>query len=166
MLTPAAGFDNECEFADDEWQTTGPKDVRVAAIVNFFGPTDLPEFLQPPGARKNISALPMPRTFALRWFGDSPNTIELAKRLSPLTYVRKDSPPIITVQGDKDAYVPYEQAVRLRDALDRAGAQNGFLTIQGGGHGSSPPFAWTPAQNLTAHEAVFEFLEKVGILAK
>jgi acetyl esterase/lipase len=166
MLTTAAGFDTVCEVPFEDWQQDGLKDVRVAAIIDFFGLIDLPEFLQPPGARKNASALPMPRNFALRWFGDSPNRLELAKQLSPLTYVRKDSPPILIVHGEKDPYVPYEQAVVFHEALDRVGAQNMLLTIQGGGHGASPPFAWSPEQNLLAHEGVFHFLEQVGVLSK
>ena len=47
MLTTAAGFDNACEVSFDDWQLTGPQDIKVAAIVNFFGPTDLSEFLEP-----------------------------------------------------------------------------------------------------------------------
>jgi acetyl esterase/lipase len=164
ILTPEAGFDDACEVPPDDWQQDGPKNIRVAAIINFFGPVDLPEFLQPSNTKANTGVLPMPRNFVLRWFGDQPNRMELAKRLSPLTYVRKDSPPILTVHGDKDPYVPYQQAVLLRDALDRSGVQNRLVTIQGGGHGASPPFAWSPEQNLLAHEAVFRFLKKAGVL--
>jgi acetyl esterase/lipase len=168
MLNTAAGFDNACEVPYDSWQLDGPRDIRVAAILNFFGPIDLVEFLQPPGEKRNASALPMPRNMALRWFGGLPDAQELAlaKRLSPLTYVGKDSPPVITLQGDKDPYVPYEQAVHLHQALDHAGARNQLVTVQGGGHGFSPPFPWTPEQNLTVHEAIFDFLEKVGVLAR
>ena len=109
----------------------------------------------------------MPRNFVLRWLGDLPSAAQLAlaKRLSPLTYVGKASPPIITVHGEKDPYVPHEQAVRLHQVLDRDGVENQLVTVQGGGHGFSPPFAWTAEQNLTVHEAVFHFLEKVGVLA-
>ena len=164
MLTPAAGFDDTCEVPMDSWQTTGPKDVKVAAIVNFFGPTDLQVFLEP--STSDTSALPMPRYMAMRWLGDQPNRIELAKRLSPLTYVRKDLPPILTVHGDKDPIVPYKQALILRDALEHVGAQNQLTTIERGGHGGTPPFAWTLQQSQTAHQAVFQFLEKLGIFSE
>lgn len=103
MLTPAAGFDNSCDLPPDQWAGHGgPSDIKVAAIVNFFGITDVADFLQPPN----------PSNFVIRWLG-GPSRIDLAHRLSPITYVRKDSPPIITVHGDKDTIVPYEQAVRL-----------------------------------------------------
>jgi len=165
MLTPAAGFDNSCEVPFEDWQLNGPQDIKVAAIVNFFGPTDLSEFLEPSPTTPEAGVLPMPRNMAIRWFGDQPNRTELAKRLSPVTYARRDLPPILTVHGDKDPIVPYEQALRLRDALDRSGANNQLVTITGGGHGGTPPFAWTKQQSVLAHEAVFQFLEKVGVLS-
>ena len=166
MLSAKAGFDNACEVPFEDWQLDGPKEIKVAAIVNFFGLVDLNEYLQPAKMSLGPEVLPMPRNFVLRWLGDlSPAAqAELAARLSPLTYAGKDTPPVITVHGDKDPYVPHEQAVRLHAAMDRAGVQNQLVTVQGGGHGASPPFAWTPEQNLTAHEAVFHFLERMGVL--
>jgi acetyl esterase/lipase len=154
MLDVAAGFDRECEQGFDQWGGSSPADVKVAAIIDFFGAADVVEFLQPP----------KPRLYATRWFGDLPNRMELAKRLSPLSYARKDLPPILIIHGDKDEIVPYQQAVRLHEALESVGARNQFATILGGGHGSSPPFAWTSEQNLQAQEAALNFLEKLGIL--
>jgi len=155
MLTPADGFDYSCELPPDQWAGQGgPRDARVAAIVNFFGLTDVAAFLQPSN----------PANFVIRWLGD-PSRLDLAKRLSPLTYVRKDAPPIISVQGDKDPYVPYDQAVRLHQALDREQVQNQLVTVHGG-HGPYSVFPWTTQQNWEAYQSVFEFLEKVGVLAK
>jgi dipeptidyl aminopeptidase/acylaminoacyl peptidase len=66
--------------------------------------------------------------------------------------------------GDKDPIVAYSQGLSLHEALDRAGVPNQLLTIQGGGHGSTPPFDWSREQNLQAQAAVFSFLEKCGVL--
>jgi dipeptidyl aminopeptidase/acylaminoacyl peptidase len=126
----------------------------VAAIVNFFGITDVVEFLKAPA-----------KNHAIRWFADVPSRMDLARRVSPLTYARKDSPPIISIQGDKDPYVPYEQAVRLHEALDRAGATNQLVTVRGGGHGGYSVFPWTNEQNWDAYQSIFQFLEKVGVLS-
>jgi acetyl esterase/lipase len=166
MLSTKAGFDTACEVPFEDWQLDGPKEVKVAAIINFFGLVDLNEYLQPAKTSLGPEVLPMPRNFVLRWLGNLAPAAQadLALRLSPLTYAGKDVPPVITVHGDKDPYVPHEQAIRLHEALDRAGVQNQLVTVQGGGHGASPPFAWTREQNLTAHEAVFHFLESVGVL--
>lgn len=154
MLNVAAGFDRECEQPSDQWGAGSIAEVKVAAVIDFFGVTDVAEFLQPP----------TPRNHAVRWFGDLPNRMELAEQLSPLSYVRRDLPPILIIHGDKDQIVPYQQAVRLHEALESAGSRNQFTTIVGGGHGSTPPFAWTSEQNLQAQEAAFNFLEKFGIL--
>ena len=54
-----------------------------------------------------------------------PNRDAVAKSVSPLTYVRADLPPILSIQGDADPIVPYSQNVRLNDALKKAGAKEG-----------------------------------------
>jgi acetyl esterase/lipase len=155
MLTPDAGFDNDCNRLTADWRTGTIQDVKVAAVVNFFGPTDLPQLLEGPNARN----------YAVRWFGGQSDRMEIAKRSSPLTYVHSGLPPILTIMGDKDPIVPYSQGVSLHNALDRAGVPNLLVTIAGGGHGSTEPFAWTREQNLRAQAAVFSFLEKYGILS-
>jgi acetyl esterase/lipase len=144
MLDPSAGFDNECP---------GKEDLKVAAIVNYFGITDVPDVLE--GQNR--------QDWAVMWFGSLPDRLNLAKRLSPLAYVRSGLPPIITVHGDADALVPYQHAVRLHEALDRVGVPNELITIPGGVHGSQ---FWTRDQNWKAQEAVFDFLEKHGILSR
>lgn len=155
MLHPSDSFDNGCTRVSAEWREGTTRDVKVAAIVNFFGPTDYVDLLQGPNTRN----------FAVRWFGDLPNRLELARQLSPLSYVRDGVPPTISIDGDKDPIVPYQQAVRLHQALARQGIPNQLVTIQGGGHGSTTPYAWNREQNLQAQEAIFKFLEKNGILA-
>jgi dipeptidyl aminopeptidase/acylaminoacyl peptidase len=63
------------------------------------------------------------------------NRVEVANRVSPLTYVRPGLPPILTIHGDADTIVPYSQAVRLHDALTKANVPNQLITIPGGKHG-------------------------------
>ncbi|MFZ0908861.1 MAG: alpha/beta hydrolase [Candidatus Acidiferrales bacterium] len=154
LLKPTDGFDNSCRRLSDEWRLGTIQDVKVAAIVNFFGPTDLPTLLAPPA----------PKNFAVRWFGSMPDRMEMAKRVSPITYARPGAPPVLTIMGDKDPILPYAQATSLRDALDHAGVPNELYTVVGAGHGSTTPYAWNRQQGLEAQAAVFSFLEKYGIL--
>jgi acetyl esterase/lipase len=98
---------------------------RVAAIVNHYGITDVNDLLG--GANR--------KGYAVAWIGEQPNRNEVAKAVSPLTYVRKDLPPIFSVQGDADPTVPYSHSVRLHAALDSVGALNERMTIPGGQHG-------------------------------
>lgn len=140
MLTPDAGFDNEC---------AGPENLRVSAIVNFYGITDAADLVEGPNQR----------TWAMMWFGGLRDRLELARQLSPLTYVRPGLPPIFTVHGDADDVVPYQQAVRLKKALDAAGVPNELYTVKGAKHG-----AWSADQNSKVYEAVFSFLKRYGVL--
>jgi acetyl esterase/lipase len=152
MLKAADGFDYSCDGIPNRWGTQGESnDVKIAAIVNFFGITDVADSLQ----SANLANV------TTRWLG-SPNT-DLAKKLSPLTYVRQDLPPIISIHGDKDTIVPYEQAVRLHQALEQAGVVNQLVTVHGG-HGPYVDFPWTAEQNRDAYQAVFQFLEKADVL--
>lgn len=146
MLTPAAGFDRECRASSDNYWSENPgtnKDPRVAAIVNWFGITDVLDELHGANAKG----------YAVVWLGDQPNADEIAKRMSPINYVTGEVPPIITIHGDKDALVPYSHAVRLHKALDAAKVPNQLYTVAGANHGG-----FTFEQNQKAWEAVRQFL--------
>lgn len=54
----------------------------------------------------------------------------IAKRVSPLTYVRPGLPHVFSVHGDQDAVVPYEDSVRLHQALTAVGVPNQLVTIK------------------------------------
>jgi dipeptidyl aminopeptidase/acylaminoacyl peptidase len=95
---------------------------------------------------------------ATTWLGSLTNREELAKRLSPLTYVRPGLPPILTIQGDADTTVPYDQGVRLHAALTKAGVVNQHLTIPGGKHGN-----FTPEERTRIYVTIREFLAKNGL---
>ena len=89
----------------------------------------------------------------MQWMGSLPNRVELAKQLSPLSMIRADSPPILTIHGDADPIVPYDHAVRLHAALDRAGVANQLHTIKGGSHGG-----FTVDQTIEAYRVIRDFL--------
>jgi dipeptidyl aminopeptidase/acylaminoacyl peptidase len=85
----------------------------------------------------------------------------LAKRVSPMTYVRPGLPPVLTIHGDADTTVPYQHAVNLHAALTKAGATNQLLTIPGGKHGG-----FTNAERAMIFTTVREFLNKNGVAVK
>ncbi len=147
MLTPAAGFDRECRQPEDNYWSQNPgtgQDPRVAAIVNWFGIADVLDEIHGANAKG----------YAVVWLGDQLNADEIAKRVSPINYVTKDLPPIITIHGDKDALVPYEQSVRLHKALDAAKVPNQLVTIPGANHGG-----FTYEQNQKAWTEIRRFLQ-------
>jgi dipeptidyl aminopeptidase/acylaminoacyl peptidase len=89
------------------------------------------------------------------WMGSRQNAEEIARRVSPLTYVRAGLPPILTIHGDKDDVVPYSHATRLKEALDDAKVPNQLLTIKGGGHGG-----FSQADYVKSYETIWAFLRQ------
>jgi acetyl esterase/lipase len=143
MLDESAGFD-----APKEWDhQIFP--MSVAAIVNWFGITDV----------KDLLAGPNRQNYAVSWLGSQPNRDQLAARVSPLTYVRKGVPPILTIHGDNDNLVPYGHAVRLHKALTKANVPNQLVTVPGGKHGG-----FTRDQMISAFTTIREFLAQQKIL--
>ncbi len=143
MIPASAGFDRQCP--GNNFQGRGSELPKVAAIVNWYGIADINDMLSGPNER----------AYAVEWFGDMPNREELARKLSPMTYVRKGLPPIISIQGDADPIVPYSNSTRLRDALTTAGVPNELVTIPGGGHGN-----FKADERVRAFNAIHAFLEK------
>lgn len=139
MIPALAGLDRQCP---------GTEPLRVSAVVNWYGITDVADLLE--GANM--------RTYAVEWLGSRPDRVEVARRVSPLTYVRKDLPPILTIHGDADPTVPYAHATKLHNALQQAGATSELVTIPKGLHGNFPR-----SQQLRAVAAVRAFLAKHGI---
>jgi acetyl esterase/lipase len=99
---------------------------RVQAVVNYFGPTDM--------AADDIPSVSKP---LLRDFlgGTPAEKPEETKNASPLTFVTKDDPPVLTYQGTKDPLVPHTQAVKLADAQTDAGAPGRVELLINAGHG-------------------------------
>ena len=61
----------------------------MAAVINWYGITDVGELLEGPNMR----------SYAVEWMGSMPNRFEIASRVSPLTYVRAGLPAILTITG-------------------------------------------------------------------
>jgi acetyl esterase/lipase len=127
----------------------GSEELKVAAIINWYGITDVNELL----AGANV------RNFAVAWLGGMSNREDIAKRISPLTYVRAGLPATISIQGDADPTVPYSQNVRLHQALDKAGIRNELVTIPGGKHGG-----FSDTEMTKAYAAIRGFLDKQNIV--
>ncbi len=105
---------------------------RVAAVVPFYGPSDLTLGLKPDEPlRKNFVALFGRPTY------DEP-TQALLRAASPLSYVRAGLPPFLLVHGTADVTVPYEQSTLLQAKLRAVGVPCDFISIEGGGHGMGP----------------------------
>jgi len=150
MLPPNSVFDRQCPTnASTRWREGTEPQVKIAAIVNWFGITDVAELIEGPNAKH----------YAMEWFGSMSNRADLARQVSPINYVRDGLPPIITIHEDGDEIVPYDQAVRLHAALSKSGVPNELVTIHGANHGG-----FSREALVSSFAKVREFLRKNKVL--
>ncbi len=135
MLPDKTPFDNNC-YGDEK--------MPVAAIINWYGISDVNDLIQGPNLKN----------YAVMWMGSQPNAADVARSVSPLTYVRPGLPPILSIHGDKDGVVPYSHSVRLHEALDKVKVKNKLFTVKGGDHGQFPR-----ADYVMAYAEVWKFLK-------
>jgi acetyl esterase/lipase len=150
MIPSSAGFDNRCVSQDDsKWSGPWPDITpNVAAVINWVGATDVDDLLHGP----NI------RSWAVSWLGSQPDREQMAKRVSPINYVRAGLPPILSIHGNGDPIAPYAQAVRFHEALTKVGVRNQLLTISSNTHGD-----FTDEQTLEVYRVIREFLLKSNL---
>jgi dipeptidyl aminopeptidase/acylaminoacyl peptidase len=122
----------------------GEPPLKVAAIVDWYGPTDLPDLLTGPNRR----------TYAVAWFGGLMDRNGEAHRVSPIQYVRTGLPPVFIAHGDQDPTVPYTQSLHLHELLDAKHVTNQLYTIHSGKHGF-----FGVENDLAAYRAMWDFLE-------
>ena len=61
---------------------------------------------------------------------------EALRESAPITYVTKDAPPFLLIQGDKDEYIRFSEDTNLQAALRRVGVLCNIIRIPGGHHGT------------------------------
>ena len=151
MIPLSAGLDRRCPGGRAGNVYFGPEELKVAAVVNWYGVTDVGDVMEGPNRR----------IFGATWLGGLENRKEIAARVSPLTYVRPGLPPVISIQGDADGTVPYAHSVRLHAALEKAGVPNKLLTVPGGGHGN-----FKASEYPALYDQIRDFLSKHGLMKR
>jgi acetyl esterase/lipase len=139
MIPESAGLDRRCP---------GREPIKVAAIISWYGVFDYTTLVEDPT-----------RDYAVSWIGPQANRMDVARLVSPMTYVRAGLPPTMHIHGDADMTVPYDQGVREIEALKKVGVPAELVTIPGGGHGNFPR-----DQVLRAWTAIEAFLTKNGVI--
>lgn len=136
------------ESFDGACNDPGPA-PKALGVINYYGATDMVEMLGE--GRPHLQ----------RWFRGPGDAKELARRISPLTWVKRGVPPVLTLHGDADKSVPYPHSVRLHEALANAGVANELITIPGGAHGRH---TWTDNDTIRVQRAIEAFLKKQQII--
>ncbi|ELR97335.1 alpha/beta hydrolase [Gloeocapsa sp. PCC 73106] len=140
VIPQSVGLDARCP---------GFTEIKVAAIINWFGPSDLTDLLD--GVNQ--------RSYAKAWLGSQLNRQEIAKLVSPINYVRADIPPILTIHGTEDPAVPYQQSLKLHQSLDSMGIPNQLFTIVDGNHGK-----FTLSEKIAIYKTIYNFLREHQII--
>ena len=73
----------------------------------------------------NPDGMPVQPRRVPRWPEPDAKTLELAKSVSPMTYIRPGLSPTFIVNGDSDPTFDPTQSSQLKKALDAAGVPNG-----------------------------------------
>lgn len=133
-------FDTNCKTKTD---------MKVAAIISNFAPSDFAALL-------NKSTLSNSLT---KWLGNKYKDEAFVASVSPITHIKKSSPPVFILHGNADKIVPYSQSVTLQASFEKAGVYNEFITVDGGGHGD-----FTKEKKIEIALAIFRFLKKVGVI--
>ena len=103
---------------------------KIKVVLDFYGPSDLIMLATNPDTSVNndrnpvsilLGAMPVDRP-------------DLAKRASPVTYIDKDDPPFLIVQGEKDESVPNTESKILSSWLTLTGVKNKLIIVPGAPH--------------------------------
>lgn len=122
-------------------------DPKIAAVVDFFGPTDLTSMYKNPWHPLAPYALQMIT-------GTTPSgNPELYRQSSPIHFVSSNSAPTLILHGGKDQVVDVSQSKALKTKLDKAGVSNELIIYPEQRHG------WYGAALSKSLDKIEEFLD-------
>lgn len=121
--------------------------VKIKAVVDFFGPTDMVDMYNNPGAFPATS-------IALLLSGTPTTNPTMYQQSSPITFATATSCPTIILQGGVDPLVnATTQSLALKNKLTLAGAVNEYVFYPLAGHGG-----WDAATTSDAFNKIQAFL--------
>ena len=103
---------------------------NVKCVLDFYGPSDFVVL----GCSTDTSINNARNPVAILLGALPVERPDLAKRASPVTYVDKNDPPFLIVQGEKDESVPNTQSRLLSSWLSIAGIKNQLIIVPNAPH--------------------------------
>jgi len=100
---------------------------KIKVVLDFYGPID---FLTLKGHDSKDPRSPI----NLLLGGTVADNEAKAKQASPVTYIDKNDPPFLIVQGEKDESVNPDQAITLSEKLEAAGVKNDLIVVPNAPH--------------------------------
>lgn len=115
--------------------------VKVKAIVDFFGPTDMVDLYNNPGTVSQLA-------IAALMSGTPTSNPTLYQSSGPITYVSASASPTIVIQGGLDPLVnATTQSQALVNKLSSFSVPNQYVFYPTGGHGDWDAVTYTDAFN-------------------
>ena len=118
------------------------------AVVSFAGVSDLALWKRD----TDVSGNRFGKNYIKKYLGE--NSAEL-RRQSPIEYLDQLKAPVFIAHGEADQRVPFNQATRLRSALEKKQHPHEWLSKYGEGHGYA-----LHANRVEFYEKMLAFLEK------
>ncbi len=104
--------------------------VKIKAVVDFFGPTDMAEMYN------NPASIYAPRASIAALMGGSPSANPgIYQSSSPINFVTPQSPPTIILQGGIDQLVSPAQSYSLNSSLQQKGVVHSLVLYPQENHG-------------------------------
>lgn len=126
LLTPPSSLTGDAGLAGESYQIVagvswyGPCDFQD---VSLFNHDDRPDFRDRFGPR------------ILGYAEVSPDEKKrLYREMSPVNYLKKDSPPLFMIQGDKDTTIPVKHAYRMEEEAKKIQAPVKTMIVKNSGH--------------------------------
>lgn len=104
---------------------------RVSAVVDLYGITNVATRRKPDKTGAPTGEPSKKSALVTATADEDP---ELWKLISPVTHVKKDSPPTLILHGTADTTVDRDQATELADKLKSVGAKYEIIMLEGIGH--------------------------------
>ena len=125
LLTQPEDFPGAAELAGQRY--------TMRAGVSWYGPCDFEktELFNHDGRAKFRDRFG-PRVLK----SDTPpaDKLRLYREVSPVNYLRKDSPPLLMIQGDKDTTIPVHHAYYMQEQAKACAAPVELLIVKNAGH--------------------------------
>lgn len=125
LLSPPESFPGDPALADAKYY--------LVAGVSWYGPCDFEktELFNPDGRagfRDRFGAR------IIKAGADAKTRLAAFREVSPVNYLRANSPPLLMIQGDKDTTIPVHHARYMKERADAVKAPVEILIVQNAGH--------------------------------
>ncbi len=136
LVLGSMGDDGNAAATDENEKTSS----RVQAVVAYFPPTDIREYVNHKTLSKQFPAVVFPD--------------DQADDISPLLAVTSDDAPTLLIHGDKDELVPISHSERFADAMKKANVTCELIVMKGAAHG------FPGEQGVQAETALLDWFDK------